>query len=1123
MITSISDIDGIERNAASRFIDFSCSTVWEKSILKIENFVRAIILRGKDNDSETFSFLGTKFKISFHCDTLPVDARSYFSSLFDIENRYILVSRPGSNWLDCTTSQKHTLFSILVTSLQSCADFVHDNSGRVPPIFFTMANDECIHSTRTLDIMGYQICKAPSSSLIVNFSSINQNYSLLEDDKEEFRHVDSLSQLFLKHLASYHLGMDSSQFKSRMIVQVREQSSIKVQNFFVRNVPYKSRIFPIIPVLLKRIKASSLNRGDRPDASVIKSINLSAVLVYPPMKLTSIADNENYTTLVPAKQSPNSWSILASFTSPLVESKRSTSVTTSTCVRRLLASFIFSKSTSYVHHLRAIDDKVKNIPDADLLIAEKSQSIAAVLSQKSIETVRSMCTYSEEKESEDQYINNLLTLLFQEKSCDTNRGLDLGQSSSIPATATFLTETELMIEKCVTNTVEFLSLYALCSGTLQSFSCSGTLWSRFLLALRSRWDEASPLPGMNGPRPGYLGSNIRINGPKGSLRKQLMWHDILEQKEILSHFCSDKVIDLSLPILAQNLQALQFCVVVKNVGVLYNPFGDSLCLQRRLPLTSDAIAQRKYILQKLKPPPKTDRVTHIMTAPLCASASFDSDCSNEFLDSKEGKDEEAIERDETHEEGVGEGEGDSNSMAYERDEGYTEVEKEVEKEDGLIGSESSAESSFPGTFQGTVESSTISAEHVQVKDADSGTANVAVVKKDEEVNWRMMDDDTPVSMISSNFDISPSQLQYWRVEHDVVISDMKAWKAENSIDNDDNGDDDNSFDEFIEWYTGRDVGEEEGEGESESESRDDYGEESDKFHDAAANGDGDGDGYNDQNDKNRSKGQRKGSSSSRSWEPVPSSLLVVWSHLWQLCSSACPASEQKPLFNAETEVEKILGYMGSINPTQLAAELVLSALTSAPPLLSSLIEEHVAMVIALIRQISPGVSTDSVSTVLGQEEELQILCATIIDIQKELKDELLNIAAVELKSETASEVNTSILQLIDRAISMMERLEDYSCRVKALCGAISHAIGLPSSSSSSSSSPSSSSSSSTSLPHSKGGVNVDGLDSFLFILPSIIHTLSLIPHISPVPPSRDVYSSVYSPTNSTEVEFDVVY
>ena len=128
---------------------------------------------------------------------------------------------------------------------------------------------------------------------------------------------------------------------------------------------------------------------------------------------------------------------------------------------------------------------------------------------------------------------------------------------------------------------------------------------------------------------------------------------------------------------------------------------------------------------------------------------------------------------------------------YEREEGCTEEEKKVEKEDGLIGSESSAESSFLGTFQGTVESSTISAEHVQVNDADSGTANVAVVKKDEEVNWRMMDDDTPVSMISSNFDISPSQLQYWRVEHDVVISDMKAWKAENSVDN---GDDDNNKD-----------------------------------------------------------------------------------------------------------------------------------------------------------------------------------------------------------------------------------------------------------------------------------------------------------------------------------------
>lgn len=79
------------------------------------------------------------------------------------------------------------MFFVLVTALQACSGSLNDeNNSKIPPIFLTMVREEDIYSSRALDIMGYQICRRPHSSIIVNYSSHSQNYSLLEDGKEEF-------------------------------------------------------------------------------------------------------------------------------------------------------------------------------------------------------------------------------------------------------------------------------------------------------------------------------------------------------------------------------------------------------------------------------------------------------------------------------------------------------------------------------------------------------------------------------------------------------------------------------------------------------------------------------------------------------------------------------------------------------------------------------------------------------------------------------------------------------------------------------------------------------------------------------------------------------------------------
>ena len=103
--------------------------------------------------------------------------------------------------------------------------------------------------------------------------------------------------------------------------------------------------------------------------------------------------------------------------------------------------------------------------------------------------------------------------------------------------------------------------------------------------------------------PGVCGKKIEhsLDDEKQSLHKRLLWNDIITNNEDMCGFDPDSVVDRSTPILTQKLKALQFCILVKNEKVTCDPFGDGIKLQRRLPLTSDAYAQRMFVLEKLRP------------------------------------------------------------------------------------------------------------------------------------------------------------------------------------------------------------------------------------------------------------------------------------------------------------------------------------------------------------------------------------------------------------------------------------------------------------------------------------------------------------------------------------------
>lgn len=498
---SSTEIGRHERSSSSRFIDYSCSTDWEKRVLKIENFIRALVLKGKHNDYEIFSVSDMKLKISLHCNA-PTNTSSYFSHLFDIEGRYILVSRPGNNWLDCTTSMKHSLFSALITAIQSCTLTVNSDN-RVPPIFLTMSNETDIKEFKIIDVMGYQIFNRPNSSIVVNYSTIS---SEMDQSTNDFRYVDSLVQLFESQLMNrYSTEKTRNMHQSgNFFAQVTEISSIKASLLLASKenttLHFDSSLSTHQSCLVNNfwmsllISSNGVENGADNSTSVgggvikegIKCNTLSVTLVYPAMKISSIVDNVDFTTLIPSKQLSNCWSINANFTPLQI---KDVDVSLSACIRRLLASFILCKSCVSAVTMSSFssNSSVSGQNDVSLLFSpEKAQSIAVILSEQSRKAVLDMCTSnSSGVYLDEQHANFLLTNLFygdENKSSKSEYNLPISSQSSID-------DVKNLVEKCAGTNIEILSMYAISSGGLQGgMIMSASLYSKFISVLRSRWE-----------------------------------------------------------------------------------------------------------------------------------------------------------------------------------------------------------------------------------------------------------------------------------------------------------------------------------------------------------------------------------------------------------------------------------------------------------------------------------------------------------------------------------------------------------------------------------------------------------------------------------------------------------
>lgn len=830
---------GRDESSSSRFIDYSCSTDWEKNVLKIENFVRTLVLKGKDNDSEIFSVSDMRLMISLHCNKLARSTGSYISHMFNIEDRYILVSRPGNNWLDCTTSFRHSLFSALVTSIQSCAINSH---GTVPPIFLTMSNEENIRESKIFDVMGYQIFKRPKSSIVVNYSTI---YSDVEQSMNEYRYVDGLVKLFECQLMNRYSADQIRKMhqSSNYFAQVTEISSTNPTLLLIT----KSDVAPtqsdslspasnisLVDSFWMSLLLSSNTAGNKvdnatPNSSMIekgtqegiKCTYLSVMLEYPAMKISSTVDNINFTTLVPSKQVPNCWSVNTTFNSP----QTTDTTPLSSCIRRLLASFIVCKSCISAVTMASFSSNASGLGKNDvstLFSSEKVFSVAMVLSEQSKRAVLDFCKSSSSEASlEVHHANYLLTNLFygdDDESCRSpESGIPIPILSDRSPNRFIDSITKNLIEECANSNIELLSMYAISSGGIQGgMVMSASLWTKFVSVLRSRWEmkgEEGGEPSL--PRVYRTTSDERNSVPsslndakKKNVCSSLLLCDRLLWDDILPRDLSNSIIDKSLSILGQKLQALQFCILAKTESTICNAPGEGfpVQLQRRLPMTGDDIAQKQYILEKLRAlkPSKWGRRVPCSSSPLDVINCVES---------------EAI--------SVGMKEDDIN--------GGFRLNEEDRRMEGVL-------------------------------DTSSYSVNEEIDDIDQEGDDKI---ETTKSI----------QLHCWQIEMDIIISDMRAWKAAVQPPLNHCEDSGSDFDDFYTWYMS-------------------FLEWS--IYDGIDNG--------------------------------STEMRLIWSELWRHCTP-CPALEQKPFFNAEAEAEKILGFADNLSPQQLASELLVAAIAAVPLML----------------------------------------------------------------------------------------------------------------------------------------------------------------------------------------------
>ena len=193
-------------------------------------------------------------------------------------------------------------------------------------------------------------------------------------------------------------------------------------------------------------------------------------------------------------------------------------------------------------------------------------------------------------------------------------------------------------------------------------------------------------------------------------------------------------------------------------------------------------------------------------------------------------------------------------------------------------------------------------------------------------------------------------------------------------------------------------------------------------------------------DKSKNKNKEGGVSTSTVSVPVTDTLThterAVWATLWHSSTPARSVSEQKALFNAEREAEKILGFLGGMSPVHVMSDLILSATAASLPVLCAMVDCNVRTVSALVHRLSPTTDVSSVRNVLGQEHSLKNLLSLILQASREVRVDVTH--CIDRNKECS--VSQSALLSVDNIANLIEKIEEYCTNVRSLSRTLDHAF-----------------------------------------------------------------------------------
>ena len=316
-----------ERNAASRFVDFSCVTPFEHLILALENGIKGVRDDGQERHISTYLSvdmcisMGNTTSLATTNSLRARHAGNSISHLFGYKGSFILVSRLNNSWLDGTATIKHTMFGAVITALHNCAkrspsvtmNNDQEDNNNFPPIFVTFLSEEALAtSLRCSDWQGYQIVNLytpPTSSstarsnrrhgstLVTKYSSKHQNFAPLHSGNAEslwYRYVDNLQRLVEEtYVYDNSYGNPTELLTTAQVTEYyRIRSHTDVSNMLLCQEGGSTDDEPT-------------STDHHPTHRI--TVHLMATLAYPPGKIDTLIDNEIHSTLAPARQSSSSW------------------------------------------------------------------------------------------------------------------------------------------------------------------------------------------------------------------------------------------------------------------------------------------------------------------------------------------------------------------------------------------------------------------------------------------------------------------------------------------------------------------------------------------------------------------------------------------------------------------------------------------------------------------------------------------------------------------------------------------------------------------------------------------------------------------------------------------------